>query len=174
MHPLTKVSAGSSSSSLWAEQILTFSSKNQSWNVLLKQLLSMFPDPYRPIPDPKAVCIMFIADAKKYEEGWHSKLEIANSRILAEFLGAKTSLSLSKHVIYVQNKKVGCLNNWIFKIIATEIETGRVPWWPVIFQKIYVERLMWSLKCCPNMVVVQEQKHPSKFTQQKQFCFSFG
>lgn len=122
-------------------------------------------------------CVIYIhcsCNYKKWEKGWNSELEIANSRIPDGFLGAKASQSLSKYVTYGHNKRAGCLSNGIFEIIATKIEAGHVSSWPDTFQGIYVVRSTWSLNWRPNLVIVQEQKHPSKFTQQKQFCFSLG
>lgn len=116
----------------------------------------------------KQSCVHFIHcshNCKKCEEGWDFELDINNSRIPADFLGARASPSLSKYVIYSHNKGAGCLSNGFFKIIATKIETGHLSSWPAIFQKIYVARSIWRLNWCPILVVVQELKHPSKFTQ---------
>lgn len=127
----------------------------------------------RTIQNQSCECyIRWSHNCKKYEEGWNFELKITNSRIPADFPGARTSQSLSKYVTYGHNKRAGCLSNRILKIIATKIETGHVSSWPAVFQKNYVARSMWSLNWCPNLVVVQELKHPSKFPQQKQFCFS--
>lgn len=139
-YPLTKVSANSLSpfpTLPRTEQMLTFSLKNWSWNLLLKQLLGTFPEPYR----DKAVCIIFIVVALQKMWGrmkfWAGNKQQQNSSWLP---GSQSlSQSLSKYVIYSHNKRAGCLSNGIFKIIATKIET-----WPRIIMTSYLSENLCS------------------------------